>query len=543
MKKSTLALSVVLIAYTIYQVWLNGLFPYINDDFFYRYIVMYNLDQPITSVKDIIYSQYLHYNNINGRSIIHAIEQFVLWLSPHKQLFNILNAGVWTTLLAMIVIYATERNNRSWVYWILAIIYLRFLSANSSYLAFWASGSFNYYWTSVAALSFLFIYRRHRTHCATYLYPLYFIMSVLIGWSHETLITGIIVATIVEYILQKQYKCPLPTVILAGLLIGYGIMFVAPGNFVKLAATKQEGGASFIILALATAVQFKMMTALALMLCYGYIRDKEKALEFVARNRFLVISSVVNMLFCMTIGVGGRAIFFAETMAFIVILRFLSFFAPRLNTAPIKWMLPALVLLIAYETCYACDWKKIYTPINNAIERYIENKSGNDYIISDIEQPSKITAATILSNNQFWIEQYDFATFSAIHGHTFRILPAQAHRLITDGSLCIDSNRLQQGLPFYTTDSIDFLVMPCDTLPTQGQYIFNLHTPSQLDPDINLMGKLRRKIAPGSYPTTFIAENYSANPALPFAIGDKYYIILHKPPYRRVESVYIESSR
>ena len=57
------------------------------------------------------------------------------------------------------------------------------------------------------------------------------------------------------------------------------------------------------------------------------------------------------------------------------------------------------------------------------------------------------------------------------------------------------------------------------------------------------MGKLRRKIAPGSYPATFIAENYSANPALPFAIGDKYYIILHKPPYRRVESVYIESSR
>lgn len=537
MKKSTIVISGLLVAYTIYMVWLNGLFPYINDDFFYQYIVMYNLDKPIESIKDIFQSQYLHYHNINGRSIIHAAEQLVLWLSPDKQLFNILNATVWSALLCAIVIYAIPRDKRSWVYWLLAIVYLRFLSPESSYLPFWASGSFNYYWMLLATLAFLYVCRDNLRHNTPYLYPLYFIFAVLIGWSHETLITGIIAASLVEYIAQRQYKNPLYTTLLAGLLIGYGIMFFAPGNFVKLGAIKQGESTSFIILALATVVQCKMVIALLLMLCLGYIKLREGTLKFIVYNRFLIIASVINMLFCMIIGVGGRAIFFAETMAFIVILRYLSFCVQDINKSSFKWMIPALVLLIAYEACYACNWSKIYNPINKAIEAYINQETNTDYIISDIKRPSPITASTIMSSHEFWAEHYDFGTFSAIHKRTFRILPTEVYRLITEEKLLLPENRLTSGLAFYTHDTIDYLIMPCDTLPLQGEYIFNLHTPSALDPDINWGGKLRRWIAPNSYPTTYTANNYSSNPALPFTIDNKQYIVLQKPPYRRVKSV------
>ena len=537
MKKSTIVISGLLVAYTIYMVWLNGLFPYINDDFFYRYIVMYNLDSPIESIKDIFRSQYLHYHNINGRSIIHAVEQLVLWLSPDKQLFNILNATVWSMLLCSIVIFAIPRDKRSWVYWLLAIVYLRFLSPDNSYLPFWASGSFNYYWMMLAAVAFLYVYRDNHRNCTPYRYPLCFIFTVLIGWSHETLITGIIAATLVEYIIQKQYKSPLHTILLIGLIIGYSIMFFAPGNFVKLEAISQGKGTSFIILALATAAQCKMIIVLLLMLCYGYIKQRENTLKFIANNRFLIITSAVDMLFCMMIGVGGRAIFFAETIAFIVIMRYLSFFVREFNTASYKWTIPILTLLIAYETCYACNWAKIYVPINKAIETYINQDSNTDYIISDIKHPSTITASTIMSSHDFWSEQYDFGTFSAIHKHTFRILPTQVYQLITDDKVFSPENRLTSGLEFYTLDSIDYLIMPCDTIAQQGQYIFNLHTPSSLDPDINWGGKLRRWIVPESYPTTSTATNYSANPALPFTIDSKQYIILQKPRYRRVKSV------
>jgi hypothetical protein len=519
------------------MVWLNGLFPYINDDFFYQYIVMYNLDRPIESIKDIFHSQYLHYYNINGRSIIHAVEQFVLWLSPDKQLFNILNAIVWSMLLYSIVIFAIPRDKRTWIYWLLAIVYLRFLSPECSYLPFWASGSFNYYWMMLAAVVFLSIYRNSNQHHSPYLYPLYFIFAVLIGWSHETLITGIIVATLVEYIIQKQYKSPQHTILLLGLIVGYSIMFFAPGNFVKLEAITQGKGTSFIILALATAMQCKMIITLLLLLCYGYIKQRENTLEFINNNRFLIIASVVNMLFCMIIGVGGRAIFFTETLAFIIIIRFLSTFVREFNTASFGWMMPAFILLIAYEVCYASNWKKIYDPINKAIEAYTQQDINTDYIISDIKHPSPITSSAILSSHDFWSKQYDFGTFSAIYDRTFRILPTQAYQLITEEKLFSPENRLTSGLGFYTLDTINYLIMPCDTLPQEGQYIFNLHTPSTLDPDISWGGKLRRWIAPGSYPLTYTATNYSANPATPFTINCKQYIILHKPPYRRVKSV------
>lgn len=537
MKKSTIVISGLLIAYTIYMVWLNGLFPYINDDFFYQYIVMYNLDRPIESIKDIFHSQYLHYLNINGRSIIHATEQFVLWLSPDKQLFNILNATVWSALLYAIVTYAIPRKKRSWVYWLMAIVYLRFLSPDCSYLPFWASGSFNYYWMLLAALIFLGVYRDIHRHYYPYLYPLYFISAVLIGWSHETLMTGIIIASLVEYIAQRQYKNPLYTTLLAGLLIGYSTMFFAPGNFVKLCSVKQGASTSFIIQALATIVQFKIAIVLLLLLCYGYAKRREKTLKFIIDNRFLIIASVINMLFCMIIGVGGRATFFAETMAFIVILRYVSLFLQNFNSASYKWMIPAMILLIAYESAYACNWSKIYIPINKAIDTYINHDTNTDYIISDIKYPSPITASAMMSGHEFWAEHYDFSTFSAIHKHTFRILPTEAYQLIAEETIFQPENRLPSGLNFYTLDTIDYLIMPCDTVCTQGQYIFTLHTPSALDPDINWAGKLRRWIAPKSYPTSYTANNYSANAAQPFTIDSKQYIILLKPPYRRVKSV------
>ena len=536
-EKAHAIILLTLIGYTIYHVWLNWLFPFINDDYFYQYIVMYNLDHPVQSVKDIIQSQYLHYHNINGRSIIHAFEQFVLLLSPDKQLFNILNAVIWTALLCLIVTYAVPDKERSWVHWFIAIIYLRFLSANSSYLAFWASGSFNYYWASVFIILFLFIYRRNQPKCAIYLYPIYFLLSVLIGWSHETIITGVIAAVVVEYIVQKQYKNPLHTVIVAGLLIGYTIMFFAPGNFVKLDAVKSAGGTSFFILALATASQFKMVFVLLIMLIYGYISHRKDTLDYIISNRFLIIASMINMLSCIIIGVGGRAIFFAETLAVILILRYLSTFIRSINTAPVKWCIPVLVALIAYEACYAHDWKKIYGEIDSTIQSYIEN-SDSDYIVSDIYSPMPITAHTILSSNDFWINHYNFGTLSAIHNKTFRIIPSTIYQAIKDGTLCDKENRLANGLEFYTTDSIDWLVMPCDTIPPCGQYTFNLCKASPSDPDINFLGKLRRKIAPDSYPSTYTPGNYSANPSEVFTIDNMHYIILQKPPYRQVESVY-----
>ncbi|MBO7317798.1 MAG: hypothetical protein J6U43_03655, partial [Bacteroidales bacterium] len=409
---------------------------------------------------------------------------------------------------------------------------------NSAYLAFWASGSFNYYWCMLATLAFLFVYRQKRPRCAPSLYPLYFIFALLIGWSHETLATGIIVATCIEYFLQKEYKHPLPTVVLAGLLIGYSIMVFAPGNFVKLEAVRQDGAASSFMLALTTAIQFKMIFILLLTLGIGYLKQREATLNYISHNLFLIITAGVNMLFCMAIGVGGRAIFFAETTALILILRYLSTCVSGLNRVSTKWLIPTFAILIAYEVCYACDWKKIYTPINRAIVSYIQHDTNDDYITADTNQPMPITAHTILSSGQFWAEHYDFGTISAIHGRPFRILPTSIHRLIKEGSIFSPENRLNEGLEFYTTDSIDFMIMPCDSTPEPVEYIYHLHTPSALDPDIDLLGLLRRKVAPHSYPTTYTPENYSAHPAMPFNITGKHYIILQKPPYRQVKGVY-----
>ena len=530
-KKSYFILSFALLLYAIYFVWISFQFPYIIDDFYYRYIYIHQYGERIESIPDIVTSQIWHYQYINGRSLIHFLLQLVFLITENKFIINFLNTIVWIALAHTIVITTTNKQNRNLTYWLIAIIGLRFALPAGYIIPYWIAGNFNYYWTSLYALLVLNIYQNNTKDARPIYYPVYIIASFIMGWSHESLAIGVSLALLSDIFIRKD-RTRLHIFMCIACCIGCTIMILAPGNFRRF-PVEEITITNTLIQSASIFLQARLFYVVILLLLYHLFKNKVEALQFIKKQRIYIAAMAGNMAFCAFIGAGERAMFFAELFAFIVIMSYISTFYNKYITHRLGIVL--LPLFIVYECIFAHDWKEFYNEVNTAYKKF-ETTTG-DYVVSKDIKPSFLTSPYIETSDERW-KFYEYRSLTYIHKRDFRILPQSAYDAIISGNLFVASNRLGGELPFYTTDSINWLIMPCDTIPPSGRYTYALYPASLQDPDLSLTGKLRRIIMPQSLSTTFTdVKNYSTDASKPFLIDGKYYIILKKPPFQRTKEV------
>ena len=530
-KKSYILLSAALILYAIYFVWISFQFPYIVDDFYYRYIYMHNYGARIGSIQDIITSQLWHYQNINGRSIIHSLLQLILLVVNNKLIINIINTIVWIALAHTIVLSTTSKEYRKPVYWLIAIIGLRFTLPAGYNIPFWIAGHFNYYWTSLYALFILGIYRKPLLTTRRIYYPLYIFAAFIMGWSHESLAVGISLARLVDVFVRQGHSLLHISMCIACCL-GCAIMVIAPGNYrrfsveeITLTQTLVKTGSILL--------QARLFYVALLLLLYGLYQRKELTLQFIKEQRIYIVAMLGNLAFCAFIGAGERAMFFAELFALLVTICYIYTFYHKYITNRVG--LTLLILFIGYECIFAHNWKRLYDEVNRTITQF--ETSSTNFVVSKEVKPSFLTSPYIETSDERW-DFYEYRSLSYIYKRDFRVIPHSAYERIASDSLCTINNRLEGELPFYTTSDIDWLIMPCDTIPPKGIYSYNLYPPSLQDPELSITGKMRRIILPGSLSTTFNeVKNYSADASMPYFINGKYYIVLRKPPHQRVKEV------
>lgn len=530
-KKSYILLSIALLLYAIYFVWISFQFPYIVDDYYYRYIYIHNYGERIKSIHDIITSQLWHYQNINGRSIIHILLQLTLLITNNKLIINIINSIVWIALAHTMVQSTTSKEYRTPVYWLIAMIGLRFALPAGYNIPFWIAGNFNYYWTSLYALFILGIYRKTHSTTRPIFYSLYIVAAFIMGWSHESLAIGISLALLIDIFVRKN-RSFLHISMCIACCVGCAIMVLAPGNFrrfpieeITLTQTLVKTGSVLL--------QARLFYLVALLLLYGWYRRKEATIQFIKEQRIYIVAMLGNLAFCAFIGAGERAMFFAEFFALLVTICYISTFYHKYITNRVGLIL--LILFIGYECIFALDWKRLYDEVNSTIVQFETGKE--DFVVSKEVKPSPLTAPYIETSDERWTF-YEYKSLSYIYKRSFHVLPQSVYENITSDSLFISENRLEGELPFYTTPDIDWLIMPCDTIPPKGAYIYNLYPPSLQDPKLSLTGKLRRIILPKSLSTTFNeVKNYSSDASIPYFINGKYYIVLRKPPHQRTKEV------
>lgn len=225
-------------------------YPFPGDDYVYSFIweghaIGVPLSEEavrIQSFSDIFTSLDYHYMTWSGRLVAHFFLMFFLWIG--KFWFNFINAGMVMLLCFCIQWIAYEGRitfEISAKKLALTFFCIWSFTFNFSGVMLWMAGSCNYLWTSVFLLLFLIPYVRHYFTQGTVSYgkwmmPVMAGVGFLAGNANENTI-GWIGLTGLFYLYYSWKRKTLQSWMLSGFIglsIGFGLLMLAPGNFVRL---------------------------------------------------------------------------------------------------------------------------------------------------------------------------------------------------------------------------------------------------------------------------------------------------------------------
>lgn len=179
----------------------------LSDDTIYRFVWPYDnesFSKPISSILDVIKSQYIHYQVLNGRSIIHFFVQLFDGIIG-KELCNIISSILFGSLIWMTSTIASQgKNTLLGITIISAMTFLLIPGFHNVFLLF--VGQFNYLWTAVATIGFIFIVNHIRKKKVSVGLLSLSLSSFFFGWLHEGITFPIALTLIVYCICNYQRK-------------------------------------------------------------------------------------------------------------------------------------------------------------------------------------------------------------------------------------------------------------------------------------------------------------------------------------------------
>lgn len=281
--------------------YLNIQTPFIGDDFVYSFI--FRSTERIENIHDIIESQIIHYNSWGGRTVVHFILQCLLLIkSPF--IINILNASVFILFLTVIqfhfIGYLRVNTISTFIIFSLTCI----LQPAFAETCLWLTGSINYLWGTTIILYFLLPYRLYKGKMIrkdkSFIFSiLMFFAGIITGWTNENTIMGLIIIIIgLIYYHLKLEKNKIPVWFyfgLVGIIIGYILMIIAPGNFVR---ASEAGTPNLMVFAFRFFTATEALVSYLSLLNLGLIISIILLLKFSndSKNKSLIIISIIYLL-------------------------------------------------------------------------------------------------------------------------------------------------------------------------------------------------------------------------------------------------------
>ncbi|NDV78415.1 DUF6056 family protein [Dysgonomonas sp. 511] len=219
-------------------------YPLYGDDWIYSCVFIegpggaeYSTHR-ISSIGDIITSQYNHYMNWGGRTVVHVIDQVLLAIPAFWRIS--LNSLAFAAFVALIYRYCNVNKPFNIYLTVLIIALLWIFTPYLSCVIFWTTGSANYLWGTLILLLFLYPYYKSvffKPISANKYYYIFFpILGLIAGWTNEASVCATIAVIFMYCFYQIKNKNRIPKWAILGIFtffIGALLMMFAPGNFVR----------------------------------------------------------------------------------------------------------------------------------------------------------------------------------------------------------------------------------------------------------------------------------------------------------------------
>ena len=298
----------VLLIWGILFYLLNRNTYFVSDDF--RYHFVYEDFMPsegverVESLGDIAYSMFNHYFLWGGRIVAHSLAQlFLMWGKPA---FNVINTIAFGLLGLLVYLHAVPRKKLNLIVVFAVPVAIWTFTPQFGMTMLWLSGSSNYLYTTLFILSFLLPYRLYESTDYSLKAPKLlkcigmFLLGIIAGWTNENT-GGAMIALSMMFILYwiiKKYKVPYWSISgILGSLIGFALLFFAPGNFLRGDTGSQESLSDFISVVREFTLELSIILV-GVALLYGVvtkIKEKENYVipSFYVIATFLSISVMV----------------------------------------------------------------------------------------------------------------------------------------------------------------------------------------------------------------------------------------------------------
>ena len=286
-------------------------------------------EQKISSFTDVIFSQYNHYFYVNGRTIPHILEQSFagLW---GENCFNLINVFAFLLLNMLVIWISGKRNLTKFGYWVAAVFFIWFLLPCPVDLFLLMSGALNYTWSAVLCLAFLLVYTKVRQmeRVNWGVAFLLFLLGVISGWTHESLVIGISGALFIIYCVQYNKRKPKsPEVALvAGFWLGTLLLCLSPAARGRASFDHPSIWETFLLII----GELRAFYVLLFLLVYTFFREKRNnnnhtLRKFFYDNQLYFYVILIELVFSLVIGFRNvRQLFGIELFSVVILIKLIS---------------------------------------------------------------------------------------------------------------------------------------------------------------------------------------------------------------------------
>ena len=179
---------------------------------------------------DIFHREYIQYMTWTGRTVAHIIARLFLVLP--KIIFDICNSLCFVGLCHLIYLHAFKESKHSLYLWMIALLIFLFAPFFGQTIL-WETGACNYLWTTTIVLYFLWIFRTKEKMNSM----IVFLLGVVAGWTNENT-GGALILLLIGFIayslkFKKEKIASWKYIGLAGTIVGFALLILAPGNRVR----------------------------------------------------------------------------------------------------------------------------------------------------------------------------------------------------------------------------------------------------------------------------------------------------------------------
>jgi len=268
------------------------------------------IHEKVSSFKDIIYSQYVHYLFVNGRSIVHTIVQLFTSFIRYDICCIIATIMYAITLVLGEKVCFNGQEQR----WFPSFIFIVgiFAFCCEPAVIYSMVTTINYLWPITFSLCFILLFHHKLGAIGK---SCFFIISFITGWSHEAIAIPLSASFFFYLLIEKRKLKPYQIAGILFLIIGTAFTICAPGNYVKFSSA-QQAPSMWILLKQHIYMIVYLRITYILTIALFVLALQHKLLNFVHEYKYWFIALAASIGFVFLVGaINPRSTFFIEIIA------------------------------------------------------------------------------------------------------------------------------------------------------------------------------------------------------------------------------------